>query len=146
MAAKHRTVSLTKRGFDFETFMWTFTRLSALVMYLCAFIGLIGALIIGARTQMNLADLIRWTFMPNPNHVLLNTSNNIINPDAWMTVFWKLTGSVFILFATSHGLHGLLSVVEDYITRPWVRRTLRILGVVLTLLMIGIGVYVLWTS
>jgi succinate dehydrogenase hydrophobic anchor subunit len=146
MTAKRRTVSLSRRGFDFETFMWLFTRLSALAMYLCAFIGLIGALIIGARTQMNLADLIRWTFMPNPNHVLLNTSNNILNPDAWMTVFWKVTGSVFILFATSHGLHGLLSVVEDYITRPWVRRTLRILVVVLTLVMIGIGIYVLWTS
>jgi succinate dehydrogenase hydrophobic anchor subunit len=146
MTAKHRTVSLSKRGFDFETFMWLFTRLSALAMYLCAFIGLIGALIIGARTQMNLADLIRWTFMPNPNHVLLNTSNNILNPDAWMTVFWKVTGSVFILFATSHGLHGLLSVVEDYITRPWVRRTLRILVMVLTLVMIAIGIYVLWTS
>jgi succinate dehydrogenase hydrophobic anchor subunit len=146
MTAKHRTISLAGRGFDFETTMWYFTRLSALAMYLCAFIGLIGALIMGARTQMNLADLIRWMFMPNPNHVLLNTSNNILDPDAWMTLFWKITGIVFIFFATSHGLHGLLSVVEDYITRPWVRRTLRILGVVLTLLMIGIGVYVLWTS
>jgi succinate dehydrogenase hydrophobic anchor subunit len=146
MTAKHRTISLTKRGFDFETFMWLFTRLSALTMYACALIGLVGALIIGARTQMNLADLIRWTFMPNPNHVLLNTSNNILNPDAWMSTFWKVMGSVFILFATSHGLHGLLSVIEDYLAIPWLRRTLRIIGAVLALVMIGVGVYVLWTS
>jgi len=146
MAEKHRTISLARRGFDFDTVLWIYTRLSALAMYLCAFIGLVGALIMGARTDMNLADVIRWTFMPNPNHVLLNTSNNILNPDAWMTMFWKVTGSAFILFATSHGLHGLLSVVEDYITRPWVRRTLRILVMVLTLVMIGIGIYVLWTS
>ena len=146
MTMKPRTLSLSKRGFDFETFMWLFTRLSALAMYLCALIGLIGALILGARTQMNLADLIRWTFMPNPNHVLLNTSNNIINPDVWMTIFWKLTGSVFVIFAASHGLHGVLSVLEDYLTRPLLRRTLRILIVLLMLVMIGIGIYVLWTS
>ena len=143
---KSRTVSLTKRGFDFETFMWLFTRLSALAMYLCAFTGLIGALIMGARTQMNLADLIRWSFMPDSNHALLNTSNQILQPDAWMTLFWKVMGCIFITFATSHGLHGLLNVLEDYNTIPWLRRTLRILGLVLTVVMITIGIYVLWTS
>jgi succinate dehydrogenase hydrophobic anchor subunit len=100
----------------------------------------------GARTQMNLADLIRWSFMPNPNHVLLNTSNNILNPDAWMTLFWKIMGSTFVFFATSHGLHGVLSILEDYISLPWLRRTLRILILLLTVVMIGIGVYVIWTS
>jgi len=49
MAVKRRTVSFSKRGFDFEIFMWLYTRLSALAMYLCAFIGLVGALIMGAR-------------------------------------------------------------------------------------------------
>jgi succinate dehydrogenase hydrophobic anchor subunit len=146
MAAKHRTISLTRRGFDFETFMWLFTRLSALAMYLCAFIGLVGALILGARTQVNLADLIRWTFMPDPNHVLLNTSNNIVNIDIWKTSFWKVMGSILVFFATSHGLHGLLSVLEDYLAIPWLRRTLRILVLLLTLVMIVIGVYVIWTS
>jgi len=140
---KPRTVSLSKRGFDFETVMWIFTRISALAMYLCAFIGLVGALILGARTGMNLADLLRWTFMPSPTHVL---NTNIPDIAPWSTLFWKITGSVFIFFAASHGLHGLLSVIEDYLTRPWVRRTLRIIVVVLTPLMIGIAVYVLWTS
>jgi len=143
---RSRTVSLTKRGFDFETFMWLFTRLSALAMYLCAFIGLIGALIMGARTQMNLADLIRWSFMPDSNHALLNTGNQIAQPEAWMTLFWKVMGVIFITFATSHGLHGLLNVLEDYNSIPWLRRTLRILGLVLTVAMIAIGIYVLWTS
>ncbi len=57
-----RKVSLLKRGFDFETTMWIFTRISALAMYLFALIALVGALVMGARTQMNLADLIRWMF------------------------------------------------------------------------------------
>jgi len=143
MTAKTRTVSLSKRGFDFETFMWIFTRLSALAMYLCALIGLVGALILGARTGMNMADLIRWTFMPSPTHVL---STNVPDLAPWSTLFWKITGSVFIFFATLHGLHGLLSVIEDYLARPRVRRTLRIIVLVLTPLMIGIAIYVLWTS
>jgi len=140
---KHRTVSLTKRGFNFETFMWAFTRLTALGMYLCAFIGLVGALIMGARTEMNVADLIRWTFMPSSTHVL---NTNVPDLAPWSTLFWKIMGSLFIAFATSHGLHGLLEVLEDYITRPRVRVTLRIIGLLLTLLMMGIGIYVLWTS
>ncbi len=143
MTTKHRTISIAKRGFDFETAMWYFTRLSALAMYLCAFIGLAGALIMGARTQMNLADIIRWTFMPNPNHVI---NTNIPDLAPWATVFWKIMGSTFVLFATSHGLHGLLSVLEDYIARPWVRRTLRIIVLVFTLAMIAIGIIMLWTA
>jgi succinate dehydrogenase hydrophobic anchor subunit len=146
MAAKNRTLSLARRGFDFEIFMWLFTRLSALAMYLCAFIGLVGALIMGARTQVNLADLIRWSFMPDSNHVLMNTTiNNIANTQAWASMFWKIVGSTFIVFATSHGLHGLLSVEEDYLKNPVVRRILRIVVLLLTFVMIAIAIYVLWT-
>jgi succinate dehydrogenase hydrophobic anchor subunit len=143
MSAKPRTVSLFKRGFDFETFMWYFTRLSALAMYACAFIGMIGALIMGARTDMNMADLIRWTFMPSPTHVI---NSNVPDLAPWGTLFWKIMGSTFILFATSHGLHGLLSVIEDYLAIPWLRRTLRIIVAILTVAMIAIGIYVLWTA
>jgi succinate dehydrogenase hydrophobic anchor subunit len=140
---KSRTVSLAKRGFDFETTMWVFTRISALAMYLLALIGIIGALIMGARTDMNLADLIRWTFMPNPNHVL---NTNVPEMAPWTTGFWKVTGSVFVLFAASHGLHGLLSVIEDYLTHPKIRRLLRWLVMGILLVMTAIGIYVLWTS
>ncbi len=140
---KPRTVSMTRRGFDFETTMWLFTRLSALLMYLFALIGMVGALFMSARTQMNLADMLRWTFMPTPNHVL-NTNVPDIAP--WSTVFWKVLGSLFVFFATSHGLHGLLSVLEDYISRVWLRKSLRILVLLITLLMSAIGIYVILTS
>jgi succinate dehydrogenase hydrophobic anchor subunit len=146
MAAKNRTLSLARRGFDLEISMWLFTRLSALAMYLCAFTGLVGALIMGARTQVNLADLIRWTFMPDSNHVLMNTTlNNIANTAAWASVFWKVMGSTFVTFAASHGLHGVLSVVEDYLKNRVVRRTLRIVVLVLTFVGIAIAIIVIWT-
>lgn len=140
---KTRTVSISRRGFDFETIMWLFTRLSALLMYLFALIGILGALYMGARTQMNLADILRWTFMPNPSHVL---NTNVPDLAPWSTVFWKVLGSLFVFFATSHGLHGLLSVLEDYISRVWLRNSLRILVLLITLLMCGIGIYVILTS
>jgi succinate dehydrogenase hydrophobic anchor subunit len=143
MTEKRRTIPLAGRGFDFETIMWIYTRLSALAMYLCAFIGMVGAFILGARTEMNLADVIRWTFMPNPNHVL---NTNVPDLAPWTTVFWKVMGSIFIVFATSHGLHGLLSVIEDYITCTGVRRTIRIIVLLITLLMSGIGIYMILTA
>ena len=140
---KPRTISLAKRGFDFETSMWIFTRLSALAMYLFALIGLVGALLMGARTGMNMADLIRWTFMPNPNHVL---NTNVADLAPWTTLFWKLTGSAFVFFAAAHGLHGLLSVIEDYLTHPGWRKALRWSVVAILIVMTAIGIYVLWTS
>ena len=140
---KSRILSLKARGFDFETLMWLFTRLSALAMYLFALVALAGALIMGARTQMNLADVIRWMFMPNGNHVI---NTNIPDLAPWTTVFWKLTGSLFVAFAAAHGLHGLLSVLEDYLTIPWLRKTLRYLIIVLWLGMSGIGIYLLWNA
>jgi succinate dehydrogenase hydrophobic anchor subunit len=138
-----RKVSLLKRGFDFETTMWIFTRISALAMYLFALIALVGALVMGARTQMNLADLIRWMFMSNPNHVL-NTDVLAIEP--WSTALWKLTGSAFVFFAASHGLHGLLSVLEDYLSHPGWRRFWRLLVILILLIMTAIGIYLLWTA
>ena len=138
-----RKVSLLKRGFDFETTMWIFTRISALAMYLFALIALVGALVMGARTHMNLADLIRWVFMSNPSHVL-NTDVLAIEP--WSTVLWKLTGSAFVFFAASHGLHRLLSVIEDYLSHPGWRRFLRLLVILIMLVMTAIGIYLLWTA
>jgi succinate dehydrogenase hydrophobic anchor subunit len=146
MAAKPRTLSLAKRGFDFEIFMWLFVRYSALAMYVCALTGLVGALIMGARTQVNFADLLRWSFMPDSNHVLMNTTlNNIANADAWASLFWKLMGSAFVAFAVSHGLHGVLSVVEDYQKNRLVRRILRYVVLLLTFVGIAIAIYVIWT-
>jgi len=138
---KPRTVSLSKRGFDFETVMWAFVRISALAMYLLVLIAIIGALVMGARTQMNMADLIRWTFMPNANHVL-NTDVPDIAP--WTTLFWKLAASAFVLFASAHGLHGLLVVIEDYLSLAWLRRVLRILVIVLWLPLSAVGIYLIF--
>jgi succinate dehydrogenase hydrophobic anchor subunit len=123
--------------------MWLFTRLSALAMYALILFAIIGALVMGARYQMNLADVLRWGFMPNPGHV---QSVPLENPDAWATLFWKLTGAALLLLAVAHGVHGLVVIADDYIVTPRGRLVVRWLSIAMMISMILIGLYVLWTS
>src|SRR5215470_13353617 len=97
---RSRNLSLSERGFNFEMFMWLFTRLSALAMYGFILVALIGALLMGAATHMNFADIMRWAFMPNVSHV---QDTNVTTTAPWATPFWKLTASGLLLLATAHG-------------------------------------------
>jgi succinate dehydrogenase hydrophobic anchor subunit len=139
---KPRTLPLSKRGLNFEMLMWIFTRLSALGMYLFILVGIIGALIMGARTQMNFADLMRWGFMPNGTHV---QNTNVPELAPWVSPFWKLSGSALLLLAVSHGVHGLVSIADDYIVSPKGRKIVRLISIIVMLAMIGVGLYVVWT-
>jgi succinate dehydrogenase hydrophobic anchor subunit len=143
MSTKSRTLPLNKRGLNFETFMWLFTRLSALALYLFMLIAIIGALIMGARNNMNLADVLRWAFTPNYTHV---QSTNVPNLDPWATPFWKSLASLIVLTAALHGLHGVLSVLDDYFAQPWERTLFRVIITILIPILPGIGIYVIWTS
>jgi len=135
--------SAPQRGFHFDYLMWLFTRLSALAMYLLAIVGIVAALLMSARQNMTMPDLMRWAFMPNPNHV---ANTNIPDIEAWKGIFWQVTGILMLLFAGSHGFHGLLNVLEDYISQRWVRNLLRILVLLIWPLMSAIGIYVILTS
>ncbi len=143
MVEKSRTLSLSKRGLNFETLMWIFTRVSALAMYALVIFGLIGALIMGARNQMNFADLMRWSFMPNVTHVQ-NTDVPDVTP--WNSSFWKLTGSALLLVAVAHGVHGLVVIADDYIVSPRGRNITRLVSIAFMLIMIGVGLNIIWTS
>jgi succinate dehydrogenase hydrophobic anchor subunit len=143
MAVKPRTLSLSQRGLNFEMLMWLFTRLSALAMYAFILFGLIGALIMGARTHMNFADIMRWAFMPNETHV---RNTNIPDITRWATPFWKLTASSLLLIAVAHGVHGLVVIADDYLAGARARQIVRIISIIFMLAMIVIGAYVIWTS
>lgn len=82
-------------------------------MILLAAIGVISAFALGARTQVDLPTLIRWTFFPNPNHVI---NSNI--PDVtlgWANAFWQVIQILIVFFGVTHGFNGLRVVIEDYI-------------------------------
>jgi len=129
-----------KIGLHFDYVMWLFTRLSALAMYALAIIGVIGALWMGARTSMKLPDLMRWAFMPEATHV---STTNVTNLLAWKTLFWQVMGGLVVILASAHGLHGVLSVLEDYLSGARLRQVLRLLVLVIWLAICAAGIYVI---
>ena len=129
---------------SFEYFMWIFTRVSGIALVLLAIIGFIGAMAMGARLHMDLATLMRWTFFPNPNHVV---NSNI--PDValgWATAFWQIMEMLIIFFAVTHAFNGLRVVVEDYLGNTFVRPILRGLIFLLWLVSLIMAVYVILAS
>ena len=140
---KPRTLPLTKRGLNFEMFMWLFTRLSALGMYALILFAILGALWMGARNDMNFADVLRWGFMPTNTHV---QSTQVPDLGPWSTPFWRLTASALLLLAVAHGVHGLVVIADDYITSSRGRLTVRWISIAMMISMSLIGLYVLWTA
>lgn len=131
-------------GFSFEYIMWIFTRISGLSFLLLAFLGLMGALYLGARTQMDLPTLMRWTFFPNPNHII-----NSEIPDltlGWATAFWQIMQILIIFFAGTHGFNGLRVVVEDFTGNTFWRPFMRGLIFLLWLFSLVIAIYVILAS
>lgn len=129
---------------SFEYFMWIFTRVSGIAMVLLAILGLCGALLMGARLQMDLATLMRWTFFPNPNHVV---NSNV--PDVaigWATAFWQIMQMLIIFFAVTHAFNGLRVVVEDYLGSTFARPVLRGLIFLIWLFSLILAVYVILAS
>src|SRR5512142_1065318 len=118
--------TIPQRGFNFDYIISIFTRLSALAMYALGFIGITGALIMGARQQMSFPDLMRWAFTPEVTHVI---NTNVVNIDAWKTIFWQVMGSLTVLVAAAHGYHGLLNVLDDYVKRAGWRMFWRVVTI-----------------
>jgi succinate dehydrogenase hydrophobic anchor subunit len=140
---KPRTLPLAKRGLNFEMFMWLFTRLSALGMYALILFAIFGALWMGARNDMNLADVMRWGFMPTNTHV---QSTEVPDLAPWASPFWRLTASALLLLAVAHGMHGLVVIMDDYIVTPRGRLTVRWISIAMMISMSLIGLYVLCTA
>jgi len=131
-------------GWSFEYVMWIFTRISGLALILLAVFGVTGALIMGARTQMDLPTLMRWSFFPNPNHVV---NSNI--PDVavgWATAYWQIMQMLIIFFAISHAYNGLRVVLEDFIGQSFSKPMLRGLILLLWMFSLIVAVYVILAS
>jgi succinate dehydrogenase / fumarate reductase membrane anchor subunit len=115
--------TIPQPGWSFEYIMWIFTRISGLTLLFLGLLGLIAALIMGARTEVDLPTLLRWTFFPNPNHVV---NSNI--PDVtvgWANAYWQIIEMLAVFFGVSHGYNGLRVIVEDYIGHSFLQPMLR---------------------
>ena len=133
-----RTLPVSKRGLNFEMFMWGFTRFTVLAMYGLILAGLLGALRLSAQTGANFGDILYWAFFPNlaPNPL----------GQVWMTILAKLMVTAFILVICGHGVHGVLEILDDYFTSAGARRWSRNFIITYAILASLIAIYVIWTS
>jgi succinate dehydrogenase / fumarate reductase, membrane anchor subunit len=139
-----RTRTAPQRGFNLDYLMWLFTRLSGLGLFMLALIGVVGAMLLGAREQVDLPALMRWTFFPNPNHVV---NSNI--PDVtqgWANAFWQIMMILVLFLGVTHGFNGLRMVIEDYLGQSVSQVLLRGVIFLLWLFFIVMGVFVILAS
>ena len=139
-----RSRYIPNRGLNLDYLMWLFTRISGLGIILLSLIGLGAAMYMGARLQMDLPTVLRWTFFPNPNHVV---NSNV--PDVtlgWANAFWQIVQFLIIFFAFTHAVNGLRMIAEDYVGHNLLQPFLRAFCVLLWLGMLIVGVYVVLGS
>lgn len=129
---------------NFEYIMWITTRISGLALILLAIVGVVGAFYLGARLQVDMPTLMRWTFFPNSWHV---ANSEVIDPELrWSNVFWQLIQTLILFFGLTHGFNGLRVVLEDYIGRSFLRPFLRGLVFLLWLAWLVVAAYIIWVD
>ena len=133
-----RILPISKRGLNFEMFMWAFTRFTVIAMYGLILAGILGALSISARTSANLGDILYWAFFP---HLAPNPLEQV-----WMTILAKLMVTAFVLVVCGHGVHGVLEILDDYFSSPRAQRWSRNFIIAYAIVASLIAIYVIWTS
>jgi succinate dehydrogenase hydrophobic anchor subunit len=139
-----RSRIVPQRGFNLDYLMWIFTRISGLVIILLALIGLGAAMYMGARLKMDLGTVMRWTFFPNPSHVV---NSNV--PDVtlgWANAFWQIMQFLVVFFAFTHAANGLRMIAEDYLGQNIGRPILRGFFFLLWIGMLFLAAYVILGS
>lgn len=138
-----RSKAMPKPSWNLDYMMWVFTRLSGLSIILLVVIGISAGLLMGARSQMDMGTLMRWTFFPNPNHVLDSEIPDIF---LWSNGFWQIIQILVLLFAATHGFNGLRVVLEDYSLSGFWQVFLRFLILLLWIFSVLVGIYVILGS
>jgi len=138
---RSRTV---QQGLSIEYILWIFTRLSGIGLILLAIVGGTSALIMNARTQMDLPTLFRWMFFQNPNHVV--NSNIADISQGWANAFWQTMEMLTIFLAVSHGFNGLRVVLEDFFGPSSFRPLMRGILLILWVSSIIISIFVILAS
>lgn len=138
-----RSRVMPKPSWNLDYMMWVFTRLSGLSLILLVVFGISAGLLMGARSQMDLGTLMRWTFFPNSNHVL---DSEIPDLYLWANGFWQILQILVLFFAATHGFNGLRVVLEDYSLSGFWQIFLRFLILLLWIFSVLVGIYVILGS
>ena len=133
-----RTLPLNKRGMNFETFMWAFTRFTVIAMYGLILVGILGGLRLSMMTGVNFGDILYWAFFPN---LAANPLGQV-----WMNIIARLMVIAFVLAACGHGVHGVLGIFDDYVTSEGARRWARNIVITYAIVASIIAVYVILSA
>ena len=133
-----RTLPLNKRGMNFETFMWAFTRFTVIAMYGLILLGILGGLRLSMITGVNFGDIMYWAFFPN---LAANPLGQV-----WMNIVARLMVIAFVLVACGHGVHGVLEIWDDYVTSEKARRWARNIVITYAILASIIAIYVILSA
>ncbi|HHH82058.1 MAG TPA: hypothetical protein ENL35_03610 [Chloroflexi bacterium] len=128
----------------FEYGMWLFTRISGLVLMIFGAMSMGMAFSLGGRRYLDMPSFLRWTFFPNPNHVV-----NSDIPDVslgWSNAFWQIYSMVMIFLAAVHAVNGLRMVLEDYLQNSLLIAMLRFLLLVILVGALIVAIYVILAS
>ena len=133
-----RTLSIKKRGLNFETFMWAFTRFTVIAMYGLIIVGVLGGLRLSMITGVNFGDIMYWAFFPNM----------VANPlgQVWMNIIARLMVIAFVLVVCGHGVHGVLEIWDDYVTSEKARRWARNIVISYAIVASIIAIYVILSA
>ena len=133
-----RTLPLNKRGMNFETFMWAFTRFTVIAMYGLIIVGILGGLRLSMITSVNFGDIMYWAFFPN---LAANPLGQV-----WMNIVARLMVIAFVLVACGHGVHGVLEIWDDYVTSEKARRWARNIVITYAILASIVAIYVILSA
>jgi succinate dehydrogenase / fumarate reductase membrane anchor subunit len=139
-----RARTVPQPAISFEYIMWMFTRISGLALLFLGFLGLAIALIMNARNLLDMPTLARWTFFPNPNHIVDSKIPDVTQ--GWANAYWQVVEMVIAFFGISHGLNGLRVVIEDFIGNTIWQPMIRGVIFLMWLFFIIIALYVILAS
>jgi succinate dehydrogenase / fumarate reductase membrane anchor subunit len=119
-----RSAAAAKKTTNWEKWGWIYMRASGVVLLVLIFGHLFINMVAGKGVQQ-----VDFAFVAGK----------------WASPFWQIWDSLMLVLAMVHGSNGMRTIVNDYVARPAVRKTLlgAILGVCIVLVVLGI--LVCWT-
>ncbi len=113
-----------RRGFNLEKWGWIYMRASGVILAVLIFGHLFVNLVAGEGVKA-----IDFAFVAGK----------------WADPFWVVWDTLLLWLALIHGANGMRTVVNDYATKPGLRRVLHALILVSTAVLLLLGTLVIYT-
>ena len=113
-----------KKGTNWEKWGWIYMRVSGVLLLVLVFGHLFSNLMIGDGVHA-----IDFGFV----------GGKLANP------FWKVWDTLLLWLALIHGANGMRTIVNDYVERPGLAKTFKVLLFLSAALLILLGTFVIYT-